>query len=80
MSETRKFYYSSTEPIFGRAGLYLRKEHLMPQDYIDGMKEVEELYKQKYGYECVRVVRNQNDPLMCDVWVIPNNAIKIMWY
>jgi hypothetical protein len=81
MDTTGGFMFSGHENIFGRAGL-LVEEHLTPQDYLDAFKEIENLYKMKYGYKCVRVVRSKTDPLMCDVWVIPNRAYAktIYWY
>ena len=66
------FMFAGHEVIFGRAGVFLREEHLRPHDYIDALKEIENYYKYKYGYKCVRAIRSKTDPLMCDVWVIPN--------
>lgn len=66
------FMFAAHEVIFGRAGIFLRVEHLQPHDYIYALKEIENLYRYKYGYKCVRAIRSKTDPLMCDVWVIPN--------
>lgn len=75
------FLFSGHETIFGRAGLGFHEDDITPNDYIDAMKEIEDLYKRKYGYWCVRVIRNKNDPLMCDVWVIPNAPYATnMWH
>ena len=74
------FLFSNHETLYGRAGLYLQKEHMTVKDVVDAMKEIEELYKETYGYKCVKVIRNRNDPLMVDVYVIPNNSNYCKYY
>jgi hypothetical protein len=75
-----KFMFSGHETLFGRVGLWVRPEHMTEKDALGAMKEIEDLYKHKYGYKCVRVLRNKNDPLMVDVYVIPNRAKSCRYY
>ena len=63
------FYFSHQEVLFARAGILVSVDDITPSDVVKAMKEVEEYQKRKYGYECVRVVRNKHDPMMVDVYV-----------
>ena len=77
-----QFMFAGHEHIFSRVGLLTTLDDLQPHHYIDSLREIENLYKHKYGYKCVQAIRSKTDPLMCDVWVIPNkpNHKKIIWY
>ena len=63
------FYFSHQEVLFARAGILVDVDDITPGDVVKAMKEVEEYQKKKYGYECVKVVRNRYDPMMVDVYV-----------
>jgi hypothetical protein len=63
------FLFSHQEVLFARAGLYIRMNQVTPSDVITSMREIEEYQKRTYGYDCVKVVRNRNDPMMVDVYV-----------
>ena len=71
MNTENKFMFSGHESLFGRAGVDLYLEHMSAKDVENAMKEIEDMYKYRYGYKCVRVLRNINDPFIVDVYVVP---------
>lgn len=80
MNNTTGFYFAGHEPLLGRAGINLRYEHIKPSDILQAMREIEYIYKRKFGYECVKVIRNKNDPLLVDVYVIPTKLYAHNYY
>ena len=69
MNKKTTFLFSHQEVLFARAGIYVRMNQVTPRDVTSAMLEIEEYQKKKYGYDCVKVVRNRNDPMMVDVYV-----------
>jgi hypothetical protein len=68
-SRTQPFLFSHQEVLFARAGLYIRINQITPSNVVSAMREIEEYQTKKYGYDCVKVIRNKNDPMMVDVYV-----------
>ena len=67
-----KYYFFGYESIYGRVGVDLHLKHMNERNKQIALKEIEQIYKDRWGYKNVIVKPDPNDPYICQVFVMPN--------
>lgn len=77
---TEGFIFFGYEALYGRVGLDLGLGDMTPMDEFKRIQEIQQIYKDKWGYKEVFVKKSECDPSMVLVYVKPNKPYATNFY